>query len=1255
MNDKIIVLAVAAALALLAVSSTVAQQTPLPVQGEGALSQSPLNLGTGATPAFIMAVDDSGSMLYQTMFPGANGQACWSDSSDSFFVEDSKGKSTEQLRTSGSCSYQYVVPGPRNNPGSTYSIPPLDTLGFARSPDFNPSYFDPDVTYEPWVDSDLLPYEEANRSETRIHPDRTETVKLFSALKSTDWTFRIRNGMVIPKNTNYNLRDRCTDRDRRGNCTDWDWGNWREASNAISWNSGSEEIAIEHEPGVVYLKENRSMPGYASGNEVQNACGEGCSLWKYQPSSSDARQNFANWFSFYGNRNRAMIAGMTRALQDVDKLRVGYLTINKHGSWDQPLTRSAERVTMFDMSDSTAKASLYSDQLLKLPASGNTPNLPAVNAAGQQFKRIDRGAPVAQVCQKNSVMLFTDGYSNISVDIDNQDGNMGVPFRDSHADTLADIATSFYLDSGNGSPIRPDLTPAGRVPVPAGCEGPNPDPKLDCQSNLHVNFYGITLGATGDLFDPDKPIADQDPYTTASIYNNWPGYDGDDPSTIDDIWHATVNTRGKFINATTPADIANAMRDVLSAVSADAGQAGSLAVSGARLGDDSFSVAPEYGVNGTDWFGDLVASGVEYAGGQFTRTQTWSAAQQLAARVDQRNIMFATTGSDSTPDVSSFATVNAFDVLCDVNDPLVTTACANIGSLGVSVSEAVGYLAGDDTHEGGRLRARTSPLGDIVNSTPVVSSPRDNHGYTTLMPNPNGGEADNDPLDYADYLESKADRATMVYVGANDGMLHGFNHANGSEEFAYIPATSIGHMGNLLFPAAADFEHRYYVDGPINVSDAYYSGAWHTVLVGTSGAGGRSVFGLDVGNPTAFTAGQVLWEVNDRIQGADGQQTAAAERMGHVTGRPVVVPVRERDGSVSWKAIFGNGAGSERGNAGVATLFMVDIETGETTFIDAEEAAAPRDIDGNIRPNGLTSIIAVDRQQVLAGNEVSAGSDGFMDEVYGGDLHGNIWKFNLLTNEVVYGQPLFTAEREGMRQPITGGLEAALGANGGVMLLFGTGSFMFENDKVRNEVQSIYGILDAGEVVAGRDSLQEQTIDQDTNFVSKNDVDYYSQSGWYLDLDTTMLDSSGTTVASGERMVSRPRLDNGVFWFTTFAPSSADPCAGGGSNWMYGLSALTGGANMDTMRDAKGDNLDEGTGRVDLVSDGSAPIMDIGVFTTGPLGNLVRGEEESDADFEKRYLERLDSGRCDVIIQAQGAEPLFRWRACGRQSWRQIR
>src|SRR5690606_23848380 len=102
----------------------------------------------------------------------------------------------------------------------------------------------------------------------------------------------------------------------------------------------------------------------------------------------------------------------------------------------------------------------------------------------------------------------------------------------------------------------------------------------------------------------------------------------------------------------------------------------------------------------------------------------------------------------------------------------------------------------------------------------------------------------------------------------------------------------------------------------------------------------------------SFGSSHVLWEVNDRMR-SGGSKAAAARRIGHVTSRPLIAPVRAKDGTVAWKAIFGNGFGSDIGADGTVTLFVVDIGTGAISYIDAKQTSVPTDAEGNIRANGM--------------------------------------------------------------------------------------------------------------------------------------------------------------------------------------------------------------------------------------------------------------------------------------------------------------
>lgn len=1236
------------------------------LQGQGTLAQAPLNIESNVKPAFIMAVDDSGSMTFQTQFPASDGVGCWSDDAESFFESNGSLRTAMDKDEDGACQYYYVLPGAKL--GDTYrSIPPLDTLGFARSSDFNPTFFNPKITYMPWAKADGSPYDStianpkgnASVTDTKIDPRYTPTIKLAGKqFNTTSYSFYIRSGMKIPAGVQF----------RYGGTT-------YKYDHVYEWNSGAREIYIEYVPATFYLKYtsdtdprpvSAELPG-AYDNvpraHIKDACGTGCDMWRYEirTDDADALQNFANWFSYYGNRNRAMVAGMTRALVEISNMRVGYFTINSGATscgWNCTEYTAYSDVAMRNMATATEKASLFTD-LTALPASGSTPNRWAVEHLGKQFQRTGTGAPIELACQKNAGMLFTDGYSNQGGPaVGGLDNAMEAPFKDSNDSTMADIVAKYYLNNSKGDSPLVDTFAKGKVPIPKACgktpdaAKTNGDARMDCQANLHMNFYGITLGGRGNLYDQD---AVRDAYTDSSVYNNWPARQNDNRSTVDDIWHAAINTRGEYVSARTPVDIIGAMRRILASVGAGETPSGSIGLTGSRVGEGSFTVVPRYtsANNSTDWYSTLTAESVKssYTDG-VTYTHLWEASSKLSGGA-RDTIWAGKTGTSVNPAVDKFsaASVSLDDLCSDSFATCTTTGPKSIADkLKINLTQAVAYLKGDESLEvsgtSGSLRERTTLLGDIVNSSPVTSTPQnDDFGYRAL---PGTTAGTYDTLDYKAYLKKKKDqtRDPMVYVGANDGMLHAFNGKTGVEEFAYIPSTALGHMGNLLFPYNEldkndqVFKHRYYVDGPINVSDAYVDKDWETVLVGTAGAGGRGVFALNVSDPDNFDATSVLWEINDKVATLDTGGTAIKNNIGHVLSKPVIVPVKNSSGKVSWKAIFGNGYGSESGDA---ILFVVNLEDGEVSTIKAEETSGPA-------KNGLGSIIAIDRYTETS---KTALRDGYVDTVYAADQNGAVWKFNLLSNDA-QTIPLFAAaDADGLRQPILGGLEAASGPGGGVMVYFGTGSFSFEGDPADKQLQSLYGILDPipGDVTTTilRTSLQQQKVTSDTNgdrIMTTNGL-ALGMKGWYVDLGVV---SGSTTTATGERSVGNPVIANGVVFFPTFDPDTTDSCATGGTNRLYGLNALSGAAALTQVHvgSPTGPSPGAGTGAVKLNTQGSAPVKDVAVMTTPRVGPLAK-------EATTKEQEAALAAKCSLVVQAAGAPPMYLPRPCGRQSWRQVR
>ncbi len=1232
--------------ALLAIGGGYFLSQVLAVQGQGNLAQAPLNDQVAVPPAFIMAVDDSGSMTFETLFPGNNGQGHWNAgtaATNGFY--DGLGR----LNAAGTGLYAHVIPNGINiDVNNRLTIPPIDNFGFARSAEENPSYFDPSVVYLPW-----------KRANGTSFPDATITAALSDprnpVLPALDMTGRrqdiagtdrfavTRAGMVLPTGTVHYVTANCgglgTTAPTRNT--------WVTLAAPVTLTAAC-RVAFEYFPATFYVKTTSAdPPGYVGGRVLAtNACGAGCDMWRYEITAANFGaaypamiQNFANWYTYYGNRNRAMVAGMTLALEDVEDMRIGFFTINNR----------IGTVPMRDVSVPADKTALYAN-VTGLPASGGTPNLFAVEHLRTQFRRTDVNAPVQLACQKNAGMLFTDGFSNSGTPGAPAVGGLGFPFDPTPADSMAAIATRAYLEN-----IRPAL-PAGQVPVPTGCSAPIPDPRLDCRIDPHMNFYGVTLGARGNLFDPDVP---RDPFDPPALA--WPGHINDSPTTVDDIWHATVNTRGEYINATTPADITNAMRRILGAVSAGASPSGSIALTGARIGNNTLSVQPYYEATneGTDWYSTLTASTVmtDPLTSITTFTTAWEAASRMPAP-GSRNIWFGGLLGTAEPFVP--LNVASLTRLCDNPEPGMSRCTApQLIALGAPVDptdldDAIDYLRGDQSLEvtrgpGGKLRFRTNKLGDIVNSTPVVVGKSDDFGYAAL-PGALGAS-------YTTFLAAKtASRRPMVFAGANDGMLHGFDGrpggAGGIEAFAFIPRSVLGHMGNLLFPYdpadgnSQKFQHRYFVDGPVVVADARFGGAWKTVLVGSTGAGAKGAFGLNVSNVSltagAFTAADRLWEINN----LDLTLPLAVRRnIGHVLGRPVIVPVKtgSETGPVSWRAIFGNGYNSFNNKA---VLFMVDMAPGAPviTMVEAVEAAAPAG------DNGLGNIVVVDRFGPDGGGAlVAPRRDGFADTVYAGDQKGAIWKFDLRTaapaNQTV---PVFTTQvyttgpEAGTRQPIIGGLTAAPGPGGGVLVYFGTGSFSFTTDPVDTTVQSLYAVLDNGSgTTATITNLVEQTITGSTaggRGTSSNPQPSGSR-GFYLDLP------------AGERFVGYPRVESGVLFMPTYEASAtlSVACNVQGQNWLYGLNALSGAAGLSNIHQGTptGATPGQGTGALSLTTGGSAPVKDVAVLTSpriAPLGPLAGAAQ----------IAAALAAQCSMIVQVAGAPPLFLPRACGRQSWRQI-
>ncbi len=674
--------------------------------------------------------------------------------------------------------------------------------------------------------------------------------------------------------------------------------------------------------------------------------------------------------------------------------------------------------------------------------------------------------------------------------------------------------------------------------------------------------------------------------------------------------------------------------------------AGGIASNGTRIDAGSMAYIPEFDTR--DWTGDLSAYRISPSG-VIASEPEWRASQRIVEQGPATRRIFTQRVQSTAPltlqKISFSLGAGGFANAAQAQSDLGITA-ADVARYG-SVQNIISYLRGNrfeggnplEIRDGGVMRNRSRVVGDILGSQPAVMG-REDYGWSILPGSP--GEL------YRDFLAAKQTRTPVVFVGANDGMLHAFDGrmralGGGAEMFAYVPYAVHANLKRLPDP---DYFHRYFVDGSPRIGDALLDGQWRTVLLGTTGAGGRSVFALDVTNPESFGANNILWEftgLNDPDLGATIGQAQ---------------PVRLTSGR--WVAIFGNGYNSSNHRA---ALFVLDLRTGEVLRKFVVGGGSATD------PNGLA-------QPVVLG--ATAGSIG-SDLAYAGDLHGNVWRFDLSGEPSewsvgVGGQPLFAArDANGNRQSITGGLDVIAHPERGRLVFFGTGQYFLRGDNVvpsNPQIQSFYSIWDDNQVVSGRADLVEQRITSENpasgfRSTTNNPVSWATKKGWFMDLRVQ------GQPALGERFISRPQVRLGKVFFPTFRPTG-DQCSPGGENVLMVLNATSGRAGIvvppggtapDCGANCGGVNLPPGPPSapppVIISPPGNGqcrPGIDPGCNQCDPATDPTCTCAPNDPTCLPPSIVGGSANVCgNFIVPIPGQQPLVFARPCGRQSWRQLR
>jgi type IV pilus assembly protein PilY1 len=920
--------------------------------------------------------------------------------------------------------------------------------------------------------------------------------------------------------------------------------------------------------------------------------------------------NYANWYAYYRTRILMMKTSSSLAFENVgDEFRIGYMTIHPG---------SNQRIDL-DTFSNAHKASWYS-RLFDTTTGSSTPLRQALSQAGRIFanKETISGTfsdPIEYECQQNFTLLTTDGFWNNgdgkelngTTTMGNYDASPSIPpyyeGGTATSNTLADVA-KYYRDTDLRTTALGNCTGALGTDVcqsVSASAGPAP--------NLKQTMATLTLG-----LGVDGTLAYSTDYKTdtvgdfADIRNgvkNWPVPSANDITTVDDLWHAAVNGDGTYFSAKKPTELVERLKSAIASIQVTLGNGATAAATSLNPipGSQNFFYITSY--NSGDWTGNLEKRSLDLVQKKINPTADACVEDVVAANnctapgaiqpdgagyscvtpgiIDPadcagtlvgteckvpvatsctgvlksqvtRNILFNNGGILQPFDYSSLTAAQQATF-----DPPFLQANLTQGPAYTPAQQAnltgdklVNYLKGDTTFDEGAtlpedrlFRKRKALLGDLVNSEPLfIGEPSFDYGDSG----------------YLDFRAAQAGRNQVVYVGANDGMLHAFDADTLVELWAYVPSMVIPNMWKL---ADANYaaKHSFYVNGDFQVADICVAAncntasasAWKTILVGSLGSGGRGYFALDITDPASPN---LLWEFDASAANGD-------VNLGYSFGRPIIT---KRPSDNRWVVLLSSGYNNIpdsdpfyslpstkfkpnnpvqfTGGDGVGRLFIIDAKNGtKLNEISTAEGSS-------FAPSGLGQITTL---------TPNARQNNTSTYVYGGDLNGNVWRFDISTNTAFKFTQLIGPDGP---QPITTKMNIGRVGNTGDkrIILIGTGKYLEVSDLSNTDKQTLYGITDT-DIPSGTlsnprssSSLIEQVLttdaaDPDVRTISTFDVDLSGVTtirGWYIDLPD-----------SGERQdVNAQLVGTNLLVPTTVTESTA--CQPDGYSWQYQLNYLTG-------------------------------------------------------------------------------------------------
>lgn len=802
---------------------------------------------------------------------------------------------------------------------------------------------------------------------------------------------------------------------------------------------------------------------------------------------------------------------------------------------------------LFPVQDSTSSSRASLTTLIgNMTANGGTPTVHRLIDAweyfnGQVTKSGWTTSPVQYTCQRNYVLMVTDGIPEVEADYNTTPqtscqfnrvkGFVGNPgdLNGDGKENPADLA-NYLAHTGQmfncGSDYLDDAMYKIRGLFP-----------LSNSSNQPLALYAVSFG-----FDYCQPPAagDTSPGGGSLLYRAAKKYGG-----------------GECLSAADPDQLDDALREALNLIKNDAQSFVAPVVpvsqtnrteSGDRLYVALF--APREGQQ--DWPGNIKKYALDRNNGTICNATaaTCTTGSGAATTADgtilgtAESFWDASTGGPSGSSVTSGgvgAVLQQSDLAARKIFTYTGTATGNLGGLSLSAAPQafsksnaaitpamlgltgadetaaerdllIDYLYGFDSYDrnsnGNVTEKRSWVLGDIIHSVPLIVN-YDDTGTNSL-----------------------------ILVGANDGMLHAFDDATGAEVWAFVPPDVLGNL-NKLRPGESG-EHPFFVDSSPKMK--LLNGGSQKILVFGLGRGGKAYYGLDI---TTKNAPTLLWRINDTVAGFG--------ELGQTWSTPSLTRAAN-GGSPLDVAVFGGGYDEYFDDPAVTTANPTTPE-GRTIYMV------------NLSTGGLIASGGVQTHAVPSDPLMfDVNGDGIFDRGYIGDMGGNLWRISdNFTMTRLFSTP------NGQRifyQP-----DAVIN-NGSVMVYFGTGDR--SSPMSTTFVDRFYAVRDDG-----TNNLQESSLVNVTSQIAQPDSPEYDDllddiadaHGWYIVLGS-----------NGEKVLAPPTVFFNVA-FATFTPSTA-VCEAGGAARIYVVDPLVGGPTTD-LAGTSGGGLGGGEGTGGGVGGGS--------------------------------------------------------------------